>query len=60
MFRSELPRIYELRTFCQTRCRRGRIFAISMSRLPKIPQKLKQFRDIERDLESVDPEAWCL
>lgn len=58
MFRSELPRIYELRDLLPDAVPPGAYFRNLGESLAEIPQKLKQFRDIERDLEGLDPEAW--
>jgi hypothetical protein len=58
MFRKELPRIYELRDLLPDPLPSGAYFQNLDESLARIPQKLKQFRDIERDLDGVDPEAW--
>lgn len=58
MFRKELPRIYELRDLLPDPVPLGAYFQNLEESLARIPQKLKQFRDIERDLEGLDPEAW--
>jgi hypothetical protein len=58
MFRSELPRIYELRDLLPDPVPPGAYFRNLDQSLAEIPQKLKQFRDIERDLEGLDLEAW--
>lgn len=58
MFRSELPRIYELRDLLPDPAPPGAYFRNLDQSLAEIPQKLKQFRDIEHDLEGLDLEAW--
>ncbi len=58
MFRSQLPRIYELRDLLPTPLPARAYFQDLDNTLTEWPQKLKQFRDIEADLQSLDDVAW--
>jgi hypothetical protein len=58
MFRSELPRIYELRDLLPAPIPAGAYFQNFDETLASLPQKLKQFRDIEADLQTLDDAAW--
>jgi hypothetical protein len=59
MYREQLPRIYELQDLLPTPRPAGAYFRDLDRTLADIPQKLKQFRDIEQDLQGLDPEAWA-
>jgi hypothetical protein len=59
MYRQELPRVYELRDLVQYSSSPDAYFQNFEKSLSKIPPKLKQFRDIERDLQGLDAEAWA-
>jgi hypothetical protein len=56
--RQQLPRVYELRDLLPNPPPPGAYFADFDRSLADIPQKLKQFRDIERDLQGLDQPAW--
>lgn len=58
VFRRELPRIYELADMLPEPPPPEGYFRSLDRSLAEIPQKLKQYRDIERDLKGLDPEAW--
>jgi hypothetical protein len=58
MYRKELPRIYELRDLIPTPAPPGAYFRDFDKRLTDCPQALKQFRDIETDLQGLDFAAW--
>jgi hypothetical protein len=58
MYRKELPRIYELRDLLPVSPPAGACFRDLDQSLAQIPQKLRQFRDIEQDLQGLDPAAW--
>ncbi|MHB8267486.1 hypothetical protein [Bradyrhizobium sp.] len=59
MYRRELPRVYELRDLIQYSSSPDAYFQNFEKSLSEIPPKLKQFRDIERDLQGLDAEAWA-
>ena len=59
MYRRELPRVFELRDLVQYSSSRDAYFQNFEKSLSGIPPKLKQFRDIERDLQGLDAEAWA-
>jgi hypothetical protein len=59
MFRKELPRIYELRDLLPVPPPPGAYFRDLDRSLAEIPQKLRQYRDIEQDLQGLDPAAWA-
>lgn len=58
MFRGQLPRIYELRDLNATSAPAGAYFHNLDESLAEIPQKMKQYRDIEADLQALDDDAW--
>lgn len=58
MYRNELPRIYELRDLLPNPLPTGAYFRDLDSTLATIPQKLKQFRDFESELQGLDAAAW--
>jgi hypothetical protein len=59
VYRRELPRVYELRDLIQYSSSPDAYFQNFEKSLSEIPPKLKQFRDIERDLQGLDAEAWA-
>jgi hypothetical protein len=58
VYRSELPRVFELRDLVAQSLSPDTYFQSFEQSLSEIPQKLKQFRDIERDLQGLDADAW--
>jgi hypothetical protein len=58
VYRQELPRVYELRVLAEKSSSPNAYFQNFEKSLGEIPQKLKQFRDIERDLQGLDANAW--
>jgi hypothetical protein len=60
MFRKELPRIYDLRDLLPDSPPADAYFRDLDASLAATPQKLRQFRDWERELEGLDPSAWAL
>jgi hypothetical protein len=58
MFRNELPRIYELRDLLPNPPPADSYFRDLDRSLAEIPQKLRQFRDLERALQGLDLAAW--
>jgi hypothetical protein len=58
VYRQKLPRIYELRDLIEHSWSPDAYFLNFEKSLSEIPQKLKQFRDIERDLRGLDADAW--
>ena len=58
MYRSELCRIYELHDLLPQPAPPDAYFRYFSKSLAEVPQKLKQFRDIETDLRSLDASAW--
>lgn len=59
MRRIEFPRLHELRDTLPTPLPPDAYFHDCDSTLAESPQKRRQFRDIESDLQSLDPEAWA-
>jgi hypothetical protein len=59
LYRKELPRIYELRDLLPNPFPSGAYFHNLDKSLAEWPQKRKQFRDIESDLQGLDWEAWA-
>jgi hypothetical protein len=59
MIRKELTRIYELGDLLPTPPPPGAYFRELDRTLAEIPQKLKQYRDIEQDLQGLDAAAWA-
>lgn len=59
MFRKELPRIYELRDLLPEPPPADAYFRNLDASLAAIPQKLRQFRDWESELQGLDPTAWA-
>jgi hypothetical protein len=58
MYRNQLPRIYELRDMLPNPLPRHAYFRDLDSTLATIPQKLKQFCDVESGLQGLDTAAW--
>ena len=58
VYRKELPRIYELRDLLPNPLPPEAYFQNLDRSLGDIPQKLRQFRDWERELEGLDRRAW--
>src|SRR5580692_4826758 len=58
VYRRELPRVFELHDVVQPSCSPQAYFQNFENSLLERPQKLKQFRDIERDLQGLDADAW--
>jgi hypothetical protein len=58
VYRQELPRVFELRDLAQNSSSPNAYFQNFEKSLAEIPQKLRQFRDIERDLQGLDVNAW--
>jgi hypothetical protein len=58
MYRRELPRIYELVESLPAPAPPGAYFQNLEASLAQIPQKLRQFRDLEQDLEGLDDASW--
>lgn len=58
MYRRELPRVFELHDLIQPSSSPEAYFQNFEQSLTAIPQKLKLFRDIERDLQGLDTKAW--
>jgi hypothetical protein len=56
--RQKLPRVYELHDLAGQSSSPNAYFQNFEKSLSEIPQKLKQFRDIERDLQGLDVNAW--
>jgi hypothetical protein len=59
MYRKQLPRIYELRDLVPVPPPPGAYFRDLDRTLAEIPQKLKQYRDIENELRGLDSAAWA-
>jgi hypothetical protein len=59
MYRKELPRIYELRDLLPDPLPAKAYFQNLDQSLSAVPQKLRQFRELERDLQELDPDAWA-
>jgi hypothetical protein len=58
VYRKELPRIYELRDLIAAPFPPNAYFQNLDKSLAEIPQKLRQFREIEKDLQGLDATAW--
>jgi hypothetical protein len=58
VYRKELPRIYEPHDLGPNPDSTNFYFRNLDQSLADIPQKLKQFRDLERELQGLDPVAW--
>jgi hypothetical protein len=58
VYRRELPRVYELRDLLPNPPPPGAYFRNLDKSLAEIPQKLRQFRDLERTLQGLDARAW--
>ena len=58
VYRRELPRIYELRDLLPNPPPPGAYLRNLDELLAEIPQKLRQFRHLERDLQGLDTAAW--
>ena len=58
MYRKELPRVFELHDLIQNPRPPDAYFRDFEKSLAEVPQKLKQFRDIETELQGLDPAAW--
>jgi hypothetical protein len=58
VYRQELTRVYELRDLIERSSSLDAYFQNFEKSLSDIPQKLRQFRDIERDLQGLDADAW--
>ena len=56
--RRELPRIYELRDLLPNPPPPGAYFCDLDKSLAEIPQELRQFRDLESDLQGLNAAAW--
>jgi hypothetical protein len=57
VYRKELPRVFELHDLVQPSSSPHAYFQNFEKSLSERPQKLKQFRDIERDLQGLDTDA---
>lgn len=58
MYRDELPRVFELHDLIAHSSLPQAYFQNFEKSLSQIPQKLKQFLDIEKDLQGLDAAAW--
>ena len=58
VYRKELPRVFELHDLIQNPRPPNAYFRDFDKSLAEVPQKLKQFRDIESELDGLDPAAW--
>lgn len=58
VYRIELPRIYELRDLVPDPAPANAYFQNLDRSLSEIPQKLRQYRDLEQDLAGLDSAAW--
>jgi putative transposase len=58
VYRRQLPRIYELVDLLPVPMPPDAYFQNFEASLGQIPQKLKQFRDLERELQGLDDSAW--
>jgi len=58
VYRKKLPRIYELRDLLPDPLPPKAYFQNLDKSLSEIPQKLRQFREIEKDLQGLDTAAW--
>jgi hypothetical protein len=59
VYRQELPRVYELRVLAENSSSPNAYFQNFEKSLAEIPQKLRQFRDIEKDLQGLDADGWA-
>src|SRR6202051_759546 len=59
VYRKELPRVYELHDLIQNPPPPDAYFRDFDRSLGEYPQKRKQFRDIESDLQGLDSAAWA-
>ncbi len=59
MYRRELPRVFELHDLVMPSSSPDSYFRNFEQSLSEIRQKLRQFRDIEADLQGPDAEAWA-
>jgi hypothetical protein len=59
VYRKELPRVYELHDLIQNARPPDAYFRDFDRSLGEYPQKRKQFRDIQGDLQGLDPAAWA-
>jgi hypothetical protein len=59
MYRKQLPRIYELRDLLPDPIPADAYFQNLDETLTNIPQKLRQYRELERDLQWLDTDAWA-
>lgn len=59
MYRRELPRVFELHDLVMPSSSPDAYFRNFEKSLSEIRQKLKQFRDLEADLQGLDTEAWA-
>src|ERR1700692_87162 len=59
VYRKELPRVYELHDLIQNPRPPDAYFRDFDRSLGEYPQKRKQFRDIESDLQGLDSAAWA-
>jgi hypothetical protein len=58
MYRRQLPHIYELHDLIPVPPPNAYFRDLDRT-LAEIPQKLKQYRDVEKDLQGLDPAAWA-
>jgi hypothetical protein len=58
LHRAQLPRVFELCDLVEQSSSPDAYFRYFEESLSAIPQKMKQFRDIERDLQGLDTDAW--
>jgi hypothetical protein len=59
MYRREFTRVFELHDLVMPSSSPGPYFRNFEQSLSEIRQKLKQFRDVEADLQGLDAEAWA-
>jgi hypothetical protein len=59
VYRKELPRIYELYDLLPEPVPANAYFQNLDKSLSEIPQKLWQYRELEKDLYGLDPDAWA-
>jgi hypothetical protein len=58
VYRNELPRVFELHDLVRSPRSAAAYFQDFEKSLAEVPQKLRQFRDIEHELEGLDTAAW--
>jgi hypothetical protein len=58
VYRNELPRVFELHDLVRSPRPPDAYFDDFQKSLAEVPQKLRQFRDIEHELEGLDTTAW--